>query len=159
MIERLLKLSARERGLLALLVAVALPALIWSAVIAPMQTRHAAALAARDEARALGVWVIERAAEQAQLRTAGQTGPMPPLGISGLEQSLVEAGLRSAVGALGSQADGRIELRFDAVEFTRLANWLSRADPGWGYDIAAFRLERGATPGLVAAALTLEPQG
>lgn len=159
MIERLLKLSARERGLLALLVAVALPALIWSAVIAPMQTRHAAALAARDEARALGVWVVERAAEQAQLRRARQTGPVPPLGISGLEQSLVEAGLRTAVSALGSQADGRIELRFDAVEFTRLANWLSHSDPGWGYDIAAFRLERGTAPGLVAAALTLEPQG
>ncbi|UWQ93535.1 type II secretion system protein M (plasmid) [Rhodobacteraceae bacterium M382] len=162
-IDMLLRLSPRERALLGLLGAVVLPALIWMAVIAPLQTRHAAALQARSDIRALGSWVVGRTAEQVRLGgdMGGAAGSqrVPPLGISGLEQSLVAAGLRTAVSELGGQADGRIELRFDRVPFTDLAGWLSHSDPDWGYDITAFRLERGEEPGLVAVDLTLEPQG
>lgn len=162
-IDMLLRLSPRERVLLGLLVAVVLPALIWMFAIVPLQARHAAALQAQNDIRALGGWVVDRAAEHARLSADAGVGAgserMPPLGISGLEQSLVAAGLREAVSELGGQADGRIELRFDTVAFTDLAGWLSQSDPGWGYDITAFRLERGEEPGLVAVDLTLEPQG
>ncbi len=158
-IDMLLRLSPRERVLLGLLVAVVLPALIWMFAIAPLQARHTAALQAQSDIRALGGWVVDRAAEHARLSADAGPERMPPLGISGLEQSLVAAGLREAVSELGGQADGRIELRFDTVAFTDLAGWLSQSDPGWGYDITAFRLERGEEPGLVAVDLTLEPQG
>lgn len=157
LIDTLMRLSPRERGLLGLLVAVVLPALVWLVLIAPLLDRHAAALAARDEARSLGVWVVDRAGEAARLVTPGAALPQAPIGVAGLESSLVDAGLRDEVSELGSQSDGGIELRFDAVAFTELADWLSRSDPGWGYDLSAFRLERGTEPGLVSADLTLRP--
>jgi len=83
----------------------------------------------------------------------------PPIGISGLEQSLVAAQLRPMVTRLSGQDDGGIELGFEVVEFTLLASWLSQMDPGWGYDIANLRLQRHTEdPGLVSAELTLLPQ-
>lgn len=157
LVDMLLRRSRRERWLLGLALALALPALAHALVIAPLQARHRAALAARAEAAALADWVVERAAEADRLATPDRRAPAAPIGIAGLEQSLRAAGLRAAATELGSLGDGRVELRFDAVPFTDLAGWLSGSDPVWGYDIAAFRFERGAEPGLVAAELTLQP--
>ena len=162
LIDLLLRLSARERVLLALLGAVLLPAALWLGVVSPLQERHQAAQSSLAQAQALGDWVVARAGEYDQIAQtvsgAAGLGPQPPIGISGLEQSLVQVGLREATAALAGQADGRIELRFDVVAFTRLADWLSASDPGWGYDIEAFWLERLETPGMVSADLTLRPQ-
>ena len=163
MIDLLLRLSPRERILLAMMGAVLLPGALWLGVGEPLLARHAAALEARREAEALGLWLVDRAAEQAQIAATTPGAPAPggadPIGISGLEQSLVAAGLRPQVSELSAQSGGGVRLRFDAVQFTRLANWLSASDPGWGYDIAALRLERTDAPGAVAADLTLAPQG
>ena len=163
MIDLLLRLSPRERILLALMGAVLLPGALWLGVAEPLLARHAAAIEARRETQALGLWLVDRAAEQAQIAAttpgARTSGGADPIGISGLEQSLVAAGLRPQVSELSAQSGGAVRLRFDAVQFTRLANWLSASDPGWGYDIAALRLERTETPGAVAADLTLDPQG
>ena len=166
MIDLLLRLSPRERILLALMGAVLLPGALWLGVGEPLLARHAAAVEARHETQALGLWLVDRAAEQAQIaattqgaRAPGGADPANPIGISGLEQSLVAAGLRPQVSELSAQSGGAVRLRFDAVQFTRLANWLSASDPGWGYDIAALRIERTDAPGAVAADLTLDPQG
>ena len=52
---------------------------------------------------------------------------------------------------------GEIALRFDSVSFTDLMRWLDAEDPGWGYEIAQFRVERTDRPAMVAARLTLVP--
>jgi len=156
MIDMLLRLSPRERRLLGLLTLVVIPALLWLWLIAPLLESRAALLRQTAEAQALQLWVADRAADQQQL---GQgAGLTPPIGISGLEQSLVAAQLRPQVTRLGGQVDGGIELGFETVEFAALASWLSRMDPGWGYDIATLRLQRHEDPGLVSAELTLLPQ-
>ena len=56
------------------------------------------------------------------------------------------------------QADGNVELRFDSVDFVRLANWLSATHPAWGYRIVSFRFEAGEVSGRVAARLILSPR-
>ena len=160
MIDMLLRLSPRERGLLGLLALVVMPALLWLWLIAPLLDSRAAALRQTAEARALQLWVAERAADQAQLGRPQGSQLAPPIGISGLEQSLVAAQLRPMVTRLSGQDDGGIELGFEVVEFALLASWLSQMDPGWGYDIASLRLQRHAEedPGLISAELTLLPQ-
>ncbi|WP_204115949.1 type II secretion system protein GspM [Shimia biformata] len=160
LIEMLLRLAPRERLLLAALVLVVLPLALALAWIEPLAARHAAAETARSEALALRQWVAGRAADHATRAPATASHPkMPPIGLGGVEESLVAAGLRDAVADLGAGADGGIELRFAAVEFTALMRWLSEADPRWGYEIIDFRIEASDTEGLVEALFRLEPQG
>lgn len=158
LVDLLLKLTRRERALLGLMCVVMVPAVLWMVVVAPLAEARATAVRANQDVQALGLWVVDRAAEEAQLVGAGQRVPVSAIGTSGLEQSLVAAGLRDQVTELSGQADGRAELRFGAVPFVSLARWLSDEDPEWGYDIAIIHLERGTEPGIVAADLTLVPQ-
>lgn len=156
--DMVLQLSRRERRLLGLLVLVLLPVLLWLWLISPLLDNRATATHQLRELQALQIWVADRAADQLQLGQAQTSEPSPPIGISGLEQSLMAAQLRALVTRLSGQEDGSIALGFETVDFTVLASWLSQMDPGWGYDIATLRLQRHADPGLVAAALTLVPQ-
>ncbi|MCE8009871.1 type II secretion system protein GspM [Aestuariivita sp.] len=158
LIEMLLHLSSRERRLLGILVFAAFPLALWFAVLEPLREARTVAAQDLEEARALTLWLSDRAADHAALTRAGDSGPRAPIGSSGLEQSLISAGLRDQVSALTNRAQGGIELRFDDVPFVALADWLSRSDPGWGYDIASLRIERTDEPGRVAADLVLAPQ-
>ncbi|KMK64009.1 type II secretion system protein GspM [Puniceibacterium sp. IMCC21224] len=159
LIDLLLKLAPRERWLLALLVLVALPAALGFGWLLPLSERRAAVEVALQEARAVTGWVSARAADQALLAPAQSSGPSEPIGLSGLEQSLISARLRPLLSELANGSDGGIALRFDAVPFGDLVRWLSASDPGWGYDIVDFRLLRSDDPGIVSAELRLVPQG
>ena len=158
LLDLLLRLSARERWLLGLLGMVVLPAALWTMLLQPLQARHDAARASRSEAQALGLWLVDRVGESTRMAPETTQSTHPPIGTSGLEQSLVDIGLRPQVSELSAQTGGTLRLRFDAVQFTQLSNWLSQSDPAWGYTIAAFRLERTGEPGEVAVDLTLDPQ-
>jgi len=110
------------------------------------------------EARVLRDWV---AAQVAELPPEGLAAPVEavasaPIGISGIEQSLVREGLRERVSQLANRTSGGVDLAFEAVPFEALTFWLQDTTPSWGYRIAAFRIERGAETGLVAASFELE---
>jgi type II secretory pathway component PulM len=158
MIDLLLRRSRRERRLLGVLTGVLAAALLWLWLISPLLTTRATLQRQLTQAQALQHWVAERAADQLLLGQATDQIHGPPIGISGLEQGLVVAGLRAQVTRLSGQGDGEIDLAFEAVEFTALARWLSQMDPGWGYEIIRLRLHRHTDPGLVAAELVLAPQ-
>ncbi|MBE1291294.1 MAG: hypothetical protein GJ677_02275 [Rhodobacteraceae bacterium] len=161
LIDLLLRLAPRERRLLALLVLVILPVGIWGLWLQPLQSKQAAVQAAEAEARALRSWVAEQASAQRAFPSgvsAVERVPQPPIGLSGVEQSLVSAGLREAVSDLGTGANGAVELRFGTVEFTRLMGWLSAAERDWGYQIDSFRIEAHMAEGLVSALFRLTPE-
>lgn len=160
LIDLLLQLNRRERQSLAALAVILLLALVF-ALLLPLQERRQQAEAARGEALALQAWVQARVAEKAALDAAA---PLPrgaagaPAGLSGLEQGLKTAGLRSALSELGSEGGGAVTLRFEEVDFLRLATWLSSVHPGWGYSIRSFRFEAlEDAPGKAAARITLVP--
>lgn len=159
LVDRLLRLAPRERRLLGLLVIVVLPLGVVLGGLLPLRDARDSALDARTDALALNIWVQERAAEAQTLASLPRTGTFVPIGTSGIEQALIDAGLRAAVTELSSDGDGVVSLRFDDVGFARLADWLSEADPVWGYDIALFRMEAAERSGNVTAALTLMPIG
>ncbi len=156
----LLELSRRERLALLALLVIALPLLLVQAVALPILERKSAARAALAEARMTELWVAEQALAHARLaRDAGtsQARATTAIGISGIEAGLRAAGLREAVTELANSGDGGITLRFDAVRFTVLAEWLMAQSPVWGYDLAGFAFERGAREDVVAADLRLVP--
>ncbi|SLN47067.1 General secretion pathway, M protein [Roseovarius gaetbuli] len=159
-IAALLGLSGRERLLVAVLALVALPLGVVYGVALPLADARQEAQRAVTEARATELWVADQsllyASETTALRNAGEAANGgPPIGISGIEASLVEAGLREKASELANAADGGITMRFDAVRFTRLAEWLSAQETSWGYTLVGFAFERGEREDVVAADLRL----
>ncbi|WP_425052957.1 type II secretion system protein GspM [Psychromarinibacter sp. S121] len=155
---RLSQLSDRERILLALLAAVIVPLALLFLVAVPLLDARADARSAVTQAEDLRDWVAARVADLPPTgleETAAQDTP-PPMGLSTLEQSLVAVGLRESVTELANRESGRLEIAFGPVPFTDLIGWLAQVAPSWGYDVAAFRIERDE-PGLARASLVLEP--
>lgn len=158
-LDLLLRLSPRERLLLALSLPVLLLGLGF-ALLLPLQERRLAAERGLQDALALEAWIAERVVEKQALNQGNPIIPAQPIGTHGLEQGLIEARLRPALSALSTEADGIIDLRFDRVDFLQLAQWLSAAHPEWGYRIDSFRLEALAAPedaGRIAAWISLSP--
>jgi len=157
----LVGLSRREGLLIALLALVVLPLGVIYGVGRPLAERRDAARVALAEARSTELWVAEQAILYATMTRNANTPQMArtttPIGISGIEASLREAGLREVATELANAADGGITLRFDAVRFTHLVEWLTAQNDLWGYDLAGFSFERGARADVVEADVRLVP--
>lgn len=162
-IDALSQRSLRERFLLLLLVVIVLPlALVFGAAL-PLQEHRKTAQADLNEAQALNDWVASRASEAAHLAPISTQSEAPvqnaPIGLSGLEQSLLAANLRRAVDRLEARGSGDIALEFGAVDFVDLMQWIDAQDPEWGYVITSVRIEPGKAPALVKAAFLLGQAG
>lgn len=154
--ELLLRLNARERGLLALLGLTLILGLIFGGLL-PLYDQRQAAQTARLEATALERWVTARVVEKTTLTRGISPIPQDPVGLSRLEQGLISARLRPQLSALTRQGDSGLTLQFDQVDFLRLARWLSAAHPAWGYHFKSFRFEALKQPGQIAAWIALHP--
>lgn len=157
LVEQMLRLTGRERALL-LVMCLVLACGVAAGLLWPLQERRAAAQAALDEARAVDLWVAARVTDAEALRSATGPGPTAPIGLAAVQRSLEGAGLIKNVTTLSARRGDGIELRFNAVSFDRLIAWLTQVEPLWGYRFAAFRMERGAEDGLVAAVIEVVPQ-
>lgn len=158
--EQLARLSGRERRLLALLVFLVLPVGLAYGVVLPMNERRDAARQTLDDAVTLRAWLVERQAELAALppETGPETFSGEVVGISGIEASLVDAGLRGDVSLLSNAPGGGVSLRFDAVSFVDLMPWLEETEARSGYQVAGLRLAQGDAPDEVLAEVQLEPR-
>lgn len=160
-LRSLMGLSPRERGLLAFLGVVVVPLAIAYGVVLPVLNARQEARQALDDAQTLHRWVAAQADQNAALLSAPvktTTPAGPPIGVSGIEESLVDAGLRDDVSRLANEADGGVSLGFEAVRFSALTAWLADVEPGWGYTLAAFTFSRADTPDTVSAEFTLDPR-
>ncbi len=159
LITLLLGLSQRERWLLAGLFGLVLPLAIVFLAIMPLAQSLSDARQDLEEASKLRQWVVLRAAEMTSLKNLTPTPKNPvrhaAIGISGIEDSLRQMGLRGAVSRLAKRDGETIELRFDRVDFRLFTDWLEATQPRWGYVLQAFRFEPGDTAGLVSADLLL----
>ena len=157
LVEFLSARPPRERWLIGLLVLIVLPLAVVFGLLLPLRDAQTDAQRAQSDATALQQWVVQRVGEKQELGRAPDTQQNAPIGSSGIEQSLIDAGLRADVADLGVRDSGVIELRFDLVTFTTLANWLSASKANWGYTISTFRIEATDVSGKVSASLTLTP--
>jgi type II secretory pathway component PulM len=159
LIYALAQMSERERILLLLLSVIVIPlAVVFLALQPMMQARDDARIAAL-EARALLTWVsgqVEALPAENGQAERDVVRSIDPIGISGIEESLVTLGLRSNVSQLANRAAGGVDLTLDEASFELVTAWLDTIAPIWGYRLAAFRVEA-LSPGLVNAAFELVP--
>ena len=159
-VQMLHGLSRRERALIGVLLALALPLGVAFGVVQPRLQARTETIERAEEAATLRRWAVEQAALYDRLVPEGEQpgagGADGPIGLSGIEASLIEDGLRQRIDRLAEENDGRISLGFDSVNFQRLAAWLGRMRPFWGYDLVEFDFERTDEPGFVEARLVLE---
>ncbi|MFT5796432.1 MAG: general secretion pathway protein M [Candidatus Azotimanducaceae bacterium] len=159
LITWLLSRPARERVMLAVLIAIVLPIAIVVGVALPLRDAHSVAQHRLKEMEELQHWVVERVIEKSEIpQASAMVNVAEPIGSSGLEKSLIDANLRTFVTTLSMRDDGIIDLAFDAVTFTTLSNWLSATKNNWGYDVTSFRFEAGAASGKIKANMTLTPR-
>jgi type II secretory pathway component PulM len=154
-------LSPRETGLLVVLGGVALPVAVVFAVVLPVLEAHAAAGRAAALARADLDWLRGQlaAADRAGLLAMAAPAVAPvsdrATGLAALERSLVDAGLRQQVGFIGNAEGNGVRIEFEQVGFAAFMDWLGETEARFAYDIGALRIERGAGPGMVMAAVVL----
>lgn len=151
-------LSGRERLLLGLMAGVVLPVGLVLGLLVPLHDSLAAARAEAGAAIDLRAWVHRRIAD---LPPGAASAPVPaavaPVGIAGLEQTLVQAGLRPRVTRLANRPGGGIDLTLEAAAFTAFAAWLEATEAGAGYGVTSLRIEALEAPGTIRATLVLEP--
>lgn len=150
----------RERLLLAALALVVVPLALAFGVLQPLAQQRADSLHQAEEIRALQAWVQQRVAEKEQLVQNPTASIGAPIGTSGVEDSLRRANLRAAVSELSTGSEGQIALRFEQVDFVKVASWLGGAHPHWGYEITQMKIEARdpqAPDGKVSATLALAP--
>ncbi|MGH1414386.1 MAG: type II secretion system protein GspM [Pelagimonas sp.] len=162
-VDFVLPLSRRERVSLGLMMALAVPAGVWFGVLLPLSQSRVAADATLQDTAALHSWVENRRAEAQKLRAIPSADPVKtftPVGLSGLEEGLNSANLRPSLSELGTEAGGIVLLRFNDVDFVRLATWITSSHPDWGYEIRSYRFETLDVPSRVSAKIELQaPDG
>lgn len=166
LLDMLVSLAPRERLLLGFLVGLIAPLALVFALLLPLQAARQQAAADLEQAVALQAWVAARVSEMAALPKPGRAvantaADVPPIGASALEQSLIAVQLRRHLSAVTSQDagqnTGQITLRFDAVPFQDVMDWISAQEKSWGYGIHTLRIQRTQVQGLVAVTLILDP--
>ena len=159
LLHRLLHLTQRERLLLGALALVCLPLGVTFGLVLPLNEALTRAEREVVAARELLDWVQAEALRlPPEAQTVEPAGDGTPIGLSGLERSLVEAGLRDRIVELANRGAGEIEVGFTPLPFTALAAWLETVEREGGYDIAALRIEAAERSGEVTAQLTLAPR-
>lgn len=158
LLHRLLHLTARERLLLAALALVCLPLGLAFGLVLPLTEALTRAEREAAQAQELLAWVEAEARRlPAEARAAAPAEATAPVGLAGLERSLIAADLRQRIVALANRRAGEIEVGFGPTAFTALAAWLESVERDGGYVISALRLEAAERSGEVTAELTLAP--
>jgi type II secretory pathway component PulM len=154
--QALMSLSPRERGFLALMAAVALPAALWLALAEPLLDSRAQARQDLAQAEDLRAWVLARQADLAALPPPPPPGPAP-LGLGALETRLAALSLPPGAAQLADAGGGAVTLRLADVAFADLMPWLERIEAEAGYHLSTLTLTASAKPAHVIADLRLEP--
>jgi len=146
------RLSLRERLLIVTLVTVVLPPFVYFSVLVPLHDRRVSAAATLQSAQNDAIWAQDRLAEYARLEQGDAPGPAPsPIGLSGVETLLIDAGLRLNTLVTSSPDSESFELAFTGVQFEQLMSWLEQLEQKAGYRIALLRINATEIPGLVDA--------
>ena len=136
-------MSGRERFLLFFLGMVVLPLGLWFLAAVPLMENRETAMERLIEERELEVWVKARDAEWRARSQTDRTAiaRVEPVGLSGIDRALGEAGMRAAATRLeNARAGGEVERDL-------------------GYDTESLRLVRTESSGLVRVELDLKPEG
>lgn len=140
--------STREQFLLAGLAAVAVVALLYSAVWRPLTVHRDAAIA--DVARYDTL--------RAEVRLAGPSGLNPAAGLQGAEAPSI-AGSAADHGLLVRRIEpegDNTRLSFEDAEFARILDWIASMEGAGIARVSTVQIDRRPAPGVVNAQITLE---
>jgi type II secretory pathway component PulM len=153
-------MSGRERFLLILLGLVVLPLGLWFLAAVPLMDNRDTAIQRLIEERELEDWVNARDAEWRARGEPGRitTARVDPVGLSGIDRALGEAGMRAAATRLENASAGGVSIRLDGVDFVDFGRLLEMVERDLGYDTESLRLIRTERSGLVRVELDLTPE-
>jgi general secretion pathway protein M len=157
-VQRWQQLQQRERRIVGVGAAVLVALLLYLFAFEPAWQGRQRMQAELPTLRAQLAQMEALATEARQLAGSAGTRDTPEQFRQQLEQSIAAAGLRERVTQL-TQAEQLMDLRFEAVGFAQWLAWFDMAVRETRMRVVDVAVERTATPGQVAARVTLELPG
>ncbi len=152
-------LGTRERLLLAVGVAAAIPLLLWALLWQPLVSGVRALESEVQAQRETVQWMQQAAVE---LRALQGSGVQAAAGLGGrsllavVDQSARSAGLGTGLKRIEPDSADSVRVRLEAVSFDTALGWLDQLTRQYGVTPTTVSIEREASPGQVNMRLTLQ---
>jgi general secretion pathway protein M len=152
------RLQPREQRLLLIAAVTTALLLLYVAVIEPMQQQRQSLTQAISQQQQELQWLVDRAAEVAQLR-----GSQPAPSVANRSESLMalvdrrarEKGIDKSIRRIQPEGQRAVQVWLEQAPFNSLLEWIESM-AGDGIEVTGLLIERQPTAGWVNARLTLE---
>jgi general secretion pathway protein M len=153
--EWLANLAPRERNLVYVAAGVLAVAVLYFAVVMPLQTMSARRAARIEQKGADLAWMRQVAPQVMAAAAAGGGTRAGESLVVLVDRTGREAGLGNALRDQSPSGEHGLRLRLEAAPFDVLVGWLANLQQQHGVTIAAADIAQAGAPGLVNASLTL----
>jgi general secretion pathway protein M len=153
--EWLDNLAPRERNLVYIAAALAAIALLYFAVIMPLQTANARRAARVEQKAADLAWMKQAAPRVIAARAAGAGAGSNESLVVLVDRTGREAGLGAALRDQSPSGQNGLRLRLESAPFDALVTWLAGLQQRYGVSVEAASIDAAGAPGLVNASITL----
>jgi type II secretory pathway component PulM len=155
--EWIANLSPRERNLVYVAGGLVCVALVYGALVLPIQTAHDRMAARVAKKQADLAWMQQRA-PQAMAAAGMAQGASGESLVALIDRTAREAGLAAALRDQNPTSDSGMHLRFESASFDALIAWLASLQQQHGVAVESATIGA-AAPGLVNATISLSQGG
>jgi general secretion pathway protein M len=148
-------LAPRERNLVYVAAGVVAVALVYLAVVMPLQTMSARRAARVEQKGADLAWMRQVAPQVRAAAAAGGASTSSESLVVLVDRTAREAGLGSALRDQSPSGEHGLRLRLESAPFDVLVTWLALLQQRYGVTIETASVDAAGTPGLVNASLSL----
>jgi general secretion pathway protein M len=148
------QLSPRERVMVSVGAAAVLLTLIYLLAWQPLVNAHAQRAQALERARSIATRIEQAGAQQRAQGSAGTVDRSTSL-LAAVDQTSRSPLLGRTPSRVQPEGDREVKVWIDGVAFANLLRWLRDLEARYGIRAASAEIERGTSPGLVNARLSL----
>jgi general secretion pathway protein M len=147
-------LAPRERKLVYGAAAVVGVAVLYLAVVLPVQHMHARQVARVERKAADLAWMQQAAPRVSAMATTGDAGSKESLVVL-VDRTGRQSGLGSTIRDQSPSGNNGLRLRLEGAPFDTMITWLAGLQLRFGISVSDATIDAGAAPGLVNASITL----
>lgn len=147
-------LAPRERKLVYGAAAVIGIAVLYLAVVLPVQHMHARQVARVERKAADLAWMQQAAPRVSAMATTGDAGSKESLVVL-VDRTGRQSGLGSTIRDQSPSGNNGLRLRLEGAPFDTMITWLASLQLRFGVSVSDATIDAGSAPGLVNASITL----
>jgi general secretion pathway protein M len=150
----LANLAPRERNLVYGAAALVGVAVLYLAIVLPLQHMHARQVARVDRKAADLAWMQQAAPRVSAMASSGEAGSKESLVVL-VDRTGRQSGLSGTVRDQSPSGNNGLRLRLEGAPFDAMIAWLASLQLRFGISVSDATIDAGSAPGLVNASITL----